>query len=320
MSPHRYLLPALLAPSLLLSVAAMAGYRDDGRDVDGSLPGGDAVDGFINTGEERFALNYAYAISEPRLNGALRADEQTSSERDSKSRFVIFLTDEAIPSEARGNIARIEELANQGYLHGLELTFNSVEDHPRWAGRLLLGDGDSNQVFRDRHGGTNVQIRSFEDEGGRVSGTIFIRRDIPRRDLDGDEIGLNAAFEAEFDVAINDAPSATNTFDGSKAWKTPQAETLILAMDALREKDIDRFKQFAATNSEIVSRIVGPDADKVRRELLRHLPQNPQDLRESIRKIVIFGDRAFVVTKTGSGGGREFILLRESGQWKLAQG
>jgi hypothetical protein len=332
MSLHRYLLPALVASSLLMSTAALAdtlnnpsggpfGRRDDGRDIDGRLPEGDAVDGFLSTGEGRFVLDYAYAISEPSFNRALRADEQAPGiSRAAKSRFVVFLTDKVIPPEARGDIGKIEELVNRGELHGLELSFDSVQEHPRWAGRLLLGDDGLNQVFRDRHGGRNVQIRDFERVGRRVSGTIFIRRDIPRRDFDGDRIGKSAGFAVEFNVAVNEAPAPTNTFDGRIAWKTPQADALVLAMAALRDRDVERFKQLAATNSEVAARIEGPDADRFRRDLLSHLPPNPQELRQSIKKIVIFGDRAFLLTKTGSGGGREFILLREAGGWKLAQG
>src|SRR5262245_26055739 len=153
MSLHRYLLPALLASNLFACAAAMAvenhplggpfGLRDDGRDVDGQLDGGDAVDGFLSSGEERFVLDYAYAIAEPRFGGAQRADEQESGiVRDSKGRFVVYLTDKAIPAEALGDIAKIQELVNRGELHGLELTFNSVEaveSHPRWTGRMLLG-------------------------------------------------------------------------------------------------------------------------------------------------------------------------------------
>src|SRR5262245_36921279 len=331
MSLHRYLLPALLASNLFACTAALAvesdplggppGRRDDGRDVDGLLSGGDAVDGFLSTGEDRFVLDHAYALGEPRFNGAQRSDEQASGVvRNNKGRIVVFLTDKEIPDKALGDIAKIYELVSQGRLHGLELTFNSVQRHPLWTARLLLGDDDLNQVVRDRRGGLNVQLRDFERDGNSVSGTIFIRRDIPRRDFDGDRIHENAAFEAEFDVAVDESVAPTNTLNGRTAWKTPQADALILAVQALRERDVDRFKQLAATNSEVAARIEGPDGDRFRRDLLQHLPTNPERLRQSIQKIVIFGDRAFLLTKTGSGGGREFILLRESGAWKLAQG
>src|SRR5262245_29716976 len=315
MSLHRYLLPALLAPSLLLSTAAIA------TDNDLWLKGGDGVVGFLDSNDEHFDLEHAYAISDPRFRSAVRSDEQSEGNtRDSKTRLVVFLTEEPIPHAARGDIAKIHALVNRGELHGLELTFNSVARHPRWTGRLLLGGDNLNQVFRDRHGGTNVQLRNFETDGARVSGSIFLRNDIKRRDFDGDLTGDRAGFNATFGVEVDRGPAPTNTLNGRTAWKTPQADALVLAISALRKKDIDRFKQFVATNSEIASRVDEPNAEEFRDDMLKHLPTNPGQLRQSISKIVIYGDRAFLLTKAGGGGGREFILLRESGQWKLAQG
>jgi hypothetical protein len=346
---HRFLLPALLAPSLMiLPMASHAqddmtaggdkpgfvfidpsitddemgnGLRDDGRDVDGELVG-DGVDGFLVVGrgttEDRFILNYAYAINEVQLGNAQRAEEQAKPSLEKGPRVVVYLTDKPIPTEARGDIAKIQELANRSEIHGLELVLDPGPKKPRWAGRLLLGGDDANQVFRTRRGERNFQLEGFERVGNRISGSIFIGRAFPQFDLEGEKTGEKASFKVEFRVVVDKAPSPTNTLERTKAWKTPQAEALLLAVQALYDRDVDRFKQFAAFNSEIAFQVQGPGADQYQRDFLNKLPRNPEKLRESIDKILIFGDRAILLTTTGRG--REFIFLREFGQWKLSQG
>jgi len=328
MTLHRFLLPALLAPSLLfLSTIAFAmselgdGLRDDGRDVDGELEGTNSVDGFLTVGDDRFVLNYVYAIDELRFNRAARSDENAAAlPSGTDPRVVIYLTDKPIPDEMRGDIAKIQELGNSGEIHGLELTIDPGLKKPRWTGRLLLGKEESNQVFKTRRGNRNFQLEDFERLGNEISAGIFLNRAFPRFDSDGERTGEKATFAVEFEVLVDKASSPTNTLEERKAWETPQAEILISAVDALRENDVDRFKSLAAANSEVAFLAQGPDKERFRSDLLNNLPQNPEKLRESIDEIIFFGDRAFLLAKIRNGTIREFIFLRELGQWKLSQG
>jgi hypothetical protein len=350
----RFLLAALLAPILLISANAVAadsattgtddksrgvifiprfstnpsqtdGRRDDGRDVDGDLRG-NGVDGFLSVGrgtnQTRMVLDYVYAIREPQLGSARRADERTTLVRVSGSRVVLYLTDAPIPEEALGDVARIQALASSGAIRGLELVFDPAlkRKKPIWTGRILLGGGNANQVFRTRLGGRNFQLKNFDITGRQLEGSIFIGRAFPQFDSKGERTGDKASFKVEFRAQIDDAPRPTNTLDQRRAGNTPQAEVLLSAVQALRERNIDKFKSLTASNSELAFRVEGPGKDAFRRDLLRSLPQNPEALRRTIDRIVFFGDRAFMVTKTGSGGGREFIFIREDGQWKLSQG
>lgn len=346
---HRFLLAALLASGVILPQSATADsasgsddefivddkYADDDVPIatdepavdDALTSADDDVDGRLSIGDYRFLLRYGYAIYEQRLDGALQAGEQSiTSLEDSDPRVVIFLTDEPIPDSARGDIAKIHRLVNSGAFHGLEIVVDPTQHKPRWTGRLLLGGDQSNQVFRLRRGSmnknnNNFQLEDFERNGDEISGRIFVNRSFPRFNSDGQETTEKFSFKVEFEELIADAaPKATNVLSGAKARKTPQAEILVSAIDALREDDTARFQAVAASNSEIAFLVRGPNRDAYLNDLLNDLPTTAESLRESINRIVFFGDRAVMLTDSASGLTREFIFQKESGQWKLAQG
>jgi len=344
---HRFLLAALWAPSLIFSASA-AGDSSDSDDVpvfddvtvfddvpvstvepaigEALTSSDDDVKGRLSIGDYRFLLRYGYAIDEQRFDGALQADELTKvSVQDSEPRVVIFLTDEPIPDSARGDIAKIHRLVNSGAFHGLEIVVDPAKGKPRWRGRLLLGGDQSNQVFRLRNRGgnknnNNFQLEDFERNGDEVSGRLLVNRSFPRFNSDGQETTEKFSFKVKFELIADAAPKATNVLSGAQARKTPQAEILLSAIDALREDDSERFKAVAAGNSEIAFLVQGPNKDAYLNDLLNDLPPTAEGLRESIKRIVFFGDRAFMLTDSASGLPREFIFQKESGQWKLSQG
>jgi hypothetical protein len=346
---HRFLLAALLASGLILPQSAVGDSASGSEDefvvddkyveddaavateqravTDALTSVADDVEGRLSIGDYRFFLRYGYAIEEQRLAGALQAGElANSSVQGSDPRVVIFLTDEPIPDSARGSIAKIHRLVNNGAFHGLEITVDPALGKPRWTGRLLLGGDQSNQVFRLRQrasnkNNNNFQLEDFERDGDVVSGRLFVNRSFPRFNIDGQETTEKFSFKVKFEDLIADpAPKATNVLSGAKARKTPQAEILVSAIDALREGDSGRFQAVAATNSEIAFLVRGPNRDAYLNDLLNDLPTTAEGLRESISRIVFFGDRAIMLTDSASGLPREFIFQKESGQWKLSQG
>lgn len=323
---QRFLLPALLAPAMLFSTLALAeplGVRDDGSDVDGEFAGGDEVDGFLRFGDaadERVVLNYAYAIAEPRIDGAVRTGEKPVPFTVDQSRVIVFLTDYPIPEEARGDIAKIHELANAREFVGLELSFDSARRKPTWTGRLLLGLNAANQVFRPRSGQKNFQLEDFSYRGNEISGEILVDRGLPLFDQNGIRTSEKFTFSVEFDLLIDQPQLPTNTLELREAQNTPQAEILLSAIDALKYKDIAKFREMTATNSEIRDLIQSPNGERYAVALLDYLPPTPAKLRSSINKIVYFGNRAALVFRHPAGGLREFIFEKEDGQWKLSQG
>lgn len=320
---QRYLLPALLAPAMLLSTFALAaplGVRDDGSDVDGEFSGGDEVDGFLRAGDERLVLNYAYAIKERRVDGAVRTGERPVPFTVDDARVVVFLTDYPIPDEARGDIAMIHALANAREFQGLELTFDSASRKPVWTGRLLLGDGAVNQVFRPRSGEKNFQLEDFRYRGEEISGEILVNRGLPLFDQNGLRTGEKFTFSVEFDLLVDQASLPTNTLERGEAQNTPQAEILLSAIDALKHNDLDKFRGLTAANSEIRYLVQSPNAAAYAAALINYLPPTEDKLRSSISKIVFYGDRAALVMQHPAGGLREFVFEKEDGQWKLSQG
>ena len=320
---QRYLLPALLAPAMLISSLALAaplGLRDDGSDVDGKFRGGDDVDGFLRVGDERFVLNYAYAIEERRIDGAVRTGERPVPFTVDQTRVIVFLTDYPIPEEARGDIAKIHALANAREFVGLELSFDSARRKPTWTGRLLLGLDAANQVFRPRSGQKNFQLEDFRYRGNEISGEILVNRGLPLLDQNGFRTREKFTFSVEFDLIVDQASLPTNTLERVDAQNTPQAEILLSAIDALQHNDTDKFREMTAENSEIRDLIQSPSSAAYAVALLNYLPPTPDKLRSSISKIVYFGDRAALVMQQPAGGLREFIFEKENGQWKLSQG
>jgi hypothetical protein len=323
---QRYLLPALLAPAMLFSTLALAvplGVRDDGSDVDGEFNGGDEVDGFLrfgDTADERVVLNYAYAIEEPRIDGAVRTGEKPVPFTVDQTRVIVFLTDKPIPDAARGDIAKIHSLANAREFVGLELSFDSARRRPTWTGRLMLGLDAANQVFRPRSGQRNFQLEDFRYRGNEISGEILVRRGLPLFDQYGLRTNEKFTFSVEFDLLVDQSPLPTNTLEKRDAQNTPQAEILLSAIDALKHNDTAKFQEMTATNSEIRDLMQSPDSERYAVALLNYLPTTPDKIRSSISKIVFYGDRAALVMQHPAGGLREFIFERENGQWKLSQG
>ncbi|HVR66061.1 MAG TPA: hypothetical protein VMT98_05445 [Verrucomicrobiae bacterium] len=323
---QRYLLPAVLAPAMLFSTLALAvplGVRDDGSDVDGKFRGADEVDGFLRFGDaadERVVLNYAYAIAEPRIDGAARAGEKPVPFTIDQTRIIVFLTDYPIPQEARGNIAKIHALANAREFVGLELSFDSARRKPTWTGRLLLGLDSANQVFRPRSGQRNFQLEDFSHRGNEISGQILVDRSLPLFDQYGQRTSEKFTFSVEFDLLVDLSPLPTNTLERRDAQNTPQAEILVSAIEALKRRDGDKFREMTAENSEIRNLLESPDSSDYAVSLLNYLPPTPDKLRSSISKIVFFGDRANLVMQNPAGGFREFIFERQDGKWKLSQG
>jgi hypothetical protein len=321
---QRFLLPALLAPAMLFSTFALAvplGVRDDGSDVDGNFKGGDEVDGFLRFGDaadERVVLNYAYAIAEPRIDGAVRTGEKPVPFTVDQTRVVVFLTDYPIPEEARGDIAKIHELANAREFVGLELSFDSARRKPTWTGRLLLGLDAANQVFRPRSGQKNFQLEDFRYRSNEISAKLPPLAAL--FDQNGFRTGEKFTFSVEFDLLLDQASLPTNTLELREAQNTPQAEILLSAIDALKHNDTAKFREMTATNSEIRDLIQSPDGERYAVALLNYLPPTEGKLRSSISKIVYFGDRATLVMQHPAGGLREFIFEKEDGQWKLSQG
>jgi hypothetical protein len=320
---QRYLLPALLAPAMLFTTLALAvplGVRDDGSDVDGEFEGGDLVDGFLRVGRERFVLNYAYAIEERRIDGAVRAGERPVPFTVDQTRVIVFLTDVPIPDSALGDIAKIHELANARQFVGLELTFDGARRKTTWTGRLLLGLDAANQVFRLRTGGRNFQLEEFRYRGNEVSGEILVDRGYPLFDHNGVRTSDKFTFSVEFDLLVDQAPLPINTLERAEAQNTPQAEILLSAIDALQNNEIEKFKGLTASNSEINFLLQGPNKVDYAASLLNYMPITAGKLRSSISKIVYFGDRASLIMQHPAGGLREFNFEKESGHWKLTQG
>ncbi len=323
---QRYLLPALLAPAMLFSTFALAvplGLRDNGSDVDGEFAGGDEVDGFLRFGDaadERLVLNYAYAIEERRIDGAVRTGEKPVPFTTDQTRVIVFLTDYPIPAEARGNIAKIHALANARAFQGLELSFDSARRKPTWTGRLLLGLDAVNQVFRPRSGQKNFQLEDFRYRGNEISGEILVNRGLPLFDQNGFRTGEKFTFSVEFDLLVDQASLPTNTLERSEAQNTPQAEILLSAIDALKHNDFDKFRELTAANSEIRYLVQSRNDAAYAAALVNYLPPTEGKLRSSISKIVFYGDRAALLMQHPAGGLREFIFEKEEGQWKLSQG
>jgi len=320
---QRYLLPALLAPAMLLATVALAaplGLRDDGSDVDGEFKGGDQVDGFLRVGRDRFVLNYAYAIEEQRIDGAVRAGERSVPFTVEQSRVVVFLTDLPIPDEALGDIARIHEAVRAFDLRGVELVFDNARRKTTWTGRLLLGQDDANQVFRLRSGGRKFQLEDFDRDGGGISGAILIDRGTPLFDRNGVRTNEKFMFTVEFDLPVDSAPLPTNVIEDTMARATPQAEILLTVIDAIKKNDVEKFRELSGDGSEINFLVQGPNKDAYQAALLNDLPVTEGKLRSSISKIVFFGDRAALVARSTGGILREFTFEREDGQWKLTQG
>ena len=253
---QRYLLPALLAPAMLFSTLALAvplGVRDNGSDVDGEFASGDEVDGFLRFGDaadERVVLNYAYAIAEPRIDGAVRVGEKPVPFTVDQTRVIVFLTDYPIPEEARGDIAKIHALANAREFVGLERPrFISARRKPTWTGRLLLGLDAANQVFRPRSGQNNFQVEDFRYRGNEISGEILVDRGLPLFDQNGLRTSEKFTFSVEFELLVDQPPLPTNTLERRDAQNTPQAEIFLSAIDALKHSDTAKFREMTATNS-----------------------------------------------------------------------
>jgi hypothetical protein len=281
------------------------------------------VIGFLRVAGAQFDLRHGYAVEEVDLGDAIRADERDEVlGRDRGEQPVImFLTNEPIPDDARGDLARIQELVARGDIRGLEVQVDPLTRNVRWTGRLLVGGELTNQVFRRRQDrGGDFDLIGFSKTGGNLRGALRSAGEFGLLDGNGEVSGDSFSFAVEFDLEAEPAPEETNRVSGDDAANTPQTEILLSAMTALRENDIAAFKQLAASNSEIAFLADGPDEDAYRESLLEGLPGDAEDLRDAVEEIVFYGDRAVLTTGGMGGEARAFIFIREAGQWKLAQG
>jgi hypothetical protein len=164
--------------------------------------------------------------------------------------------------------------------------------------------------------GSEFMLSGVTVEAGMVSGRVrtTMRIELPDR---GDG-AIRYAFDIRFSAPIARAPIPTQRLSGAEARNSPQAAALIAMAELLTSNDLARIRSGLHPRLPFAQGLrTGDAAARAAVAQARKLVGSPAALRAGIRHVLVYGDRAVVVTRGAEGDGR-LVVERENGAWVVA--
>jgi hypothetical protein len=255
------------------------------------------------------ALAIAHAVAHEYL-----IPEELRGNPDGNHRLHIVLSEAAVPAQAAASESTfLAEVENNG-LRGLYLEIDLPTR--RWS-RLSIAR--PNREIEGRSFGLDGSELALDDltiDGDFVSG--HARTVTPQELPDWGDSATRYAFDIRFRAPIARAPVPTERLRGADARNSPQAAAVIALAGLLASDDLARIRAGLHPRLPFAAALEASDSD-ARAALadVREYIGSPDDLRASIEFVLVYGDRAVVVTRTEQGGGR-FVVERENGAWVVA--
>ncbi|MCL4672645.1 MAG: hypothetical protein KJZ64_06850 [Sphingomonadaceae bacterium] len=255
------------------------------------------------------AIAIAHAVAHEYL-----IPEELRGNPEGNHRLHIVLSEAMVPAlAAASESAFLAEVEGNG-LRGLYLEIELPDR--RWS-RLSIARPNGEIEGRSFGlGGSELALDELSIDGDIVSGhaRTVVAQELP----DWGDGATRYAFDIRFRAPISRAPVPTERLSGPDARSSPQAAAVIALAQLLASDDLSRVRAGLHPRQPFAAAMAASDPDA--REALidvREYIGSPEDLRASIEFVLVYGDRAVVVTRTEQGGGR-FVVERENGAWVVA--
>ncbi|MFN4113584.1 MAG: hypothetical protein ACK4GD_06550 [Sphingomonadaceae bacterium] len=240
--------------------------------------------------------------------------EELRTNPDGNHRLHIVLSQRAVPALAAASEgAFLAEVEGAG-LRGLYLEIELPER--RWA-RLSVARPNG-EIEGRGHGldGSEIVLSGLTIDGDLVSGHVrtLVAQEMP----DWGDGTTRYGFDIRFRAPIARAPVQTERLSGSAARTSPQAEALVSLAELLASDDLARIRAGLHPRLPFAG-AMGASDPEARAALadVRDYIGSPDDLRASIAHVLVYGERAVVVTSTPDGSNR-FVVERENAEWVVA--
>ena len=237
--------------------------------------------------------------------------EELRGNPDGNHRLHVILSEAMVPAGAAASESDfLAEVEGNG-LRGVYLEIELPER--RWT-RLSIarpnGEIEGRGFGLD---GSELVLDDLTIEGDVVSGRA--RTVVPQELPDWGDGATRYAFDIRFRAPIARAPVPTGRMRGADARSSPQAAAVVALAGLLASDDLARIRAGLHPGLPFASALDASDADaRAALASVREYLGSPDDLRAAIEAVLVYGDRAVVVTRDGQGGGR-FVVERENGAW-----
>lgn len=229
-------------------------------------------------------------------------------------RLHILLSDRAAPPDAASDEGSFLRAAQTTGLRGVYLEIDLPDQV--WQ-RISLtrpnGEVEGTGLGLD---GTEFQLSGLTLEGDTVSGRV--RTVQPRQLPDWGDGAVAYTFDVQFRGAIARAARPTERLSGAAARASPQAAAVVAVAELIAAGDLARLRAGLHPRLPFAGALRGSDRDA--RAAVRQAGRfigSPAALRTNIQHVLVYGDRAIVVSRDGEGSGR-FVVERENGAWMMA--
>lgn len=279
-----------LAPILLIGVPAWAQSQS-------------SVEGAVTYDAQRVAMTQVYA-----------RESRGSPSSTEPPKVVILFADRPAPAKVIGSRQAYYDAATAGEIRGFLLTLDGT---PNRAALAIFAQGGAHDdsfvpdVFEE------VELIGLKREGAVVSG--HLRTKEPQRfsfDVEDPEKPPTYAIDVTFRVPIVLAPKPTQVLTGEAARISEPVAVAHRSLQLIAAGSIAELKTIMMPNHPAFEGLEGPDAKQVL-AMARQLLPSPATFKQSVERVILFGDEAVVVSKDKDGSS-SVTLRRDGGTWKMA--
>jgi hypothetical protein len=255
--------------------------------------------------DDQPALTIPHAIAREYL-----IPEELRANPDGNHRLHILLSDQVATSQAAENEgAFLGEVQDRG-MRGIYLEITLPER--KWSRVSVSRPNGEIEGTGMGLEGSEFSLSELSLEGDVVSGRV--RTILPQELPDWGDGPTRYTFDVRFHAPITRAPVPTERLSGLAARNSPQAAALVALAELLASNDIARVRAGLHPRLPFAEamRASEPEARQALTEVRDYIG-SPDKLSASIEHVLVYGERAVVVTQTG-----RFVVERENGAWVVA--
>lgn len=247
----------------------------------------DTASGKLTINGKTVQLTHVYALAEKGIFDSKKEDVK------------VLLTDVAVPDSAIGDDLALNDLAQQGKLHGIQVTIDS--DKQPVAGQLYHTALEGSASVAGMH-----KFTSKTFDGHTVAGTLAMEKP-------DSFMGVTFQYSATFDAQIRRAPAPTAT--GSAAADSAPGKVATAYYKAAAAGNVAALKQCVVP--EMAKQLDGSQGKDILEMLKMMTPANIK-----VIDVTIAGTAATVTAEARDQNGsmsEKLKLVLLNGQWKVTQ-